>query len=154
MKQTKRTTITNSIRPLRFIFGPVLLLVLLSILQNGAPSSWDTILLLVLLFLFLITYFGKKVSFDEKQLYRSFGYMETVIPFHEIKSIKRSRMKINGVRLWKVTYLNAENKEKHIRFKEGAFCSFSTRDLIEIVKKQNPALVVWEHPYFNRPEKK
>ena len=115
-----------------------------------------SILKLCLLFasagLFLLFYNLRRIQFDDGHVYRIYGKSEKALPFSDIQSIKRSGIKVNGTRLWKVTFSGKGNKERKFLFKEGTFQHGSTKQLIEAVKKANPSVVIWHNPFFNHSE--
>ncbi len=145
-----RTTITNGVRPLRYLFGTIGLFLFASFL--GTYSEITLILLLACILLTFLFYRSRKIQFDESNLYRVYPNKEKTVSFSDITSIKRSNIKVNGTRLWKVTYRDKDQLEQKMLFKEGTFQHGSTNELIEAVKDVNPSVVIWGHPHFNQPE--
>jgi hypothetical protein len=101
-----------------------------------------------------LLYISRRVRFDEKALYRIYGRNEKVTSFESIESIKATGSKVNNRRVWKVTYLDKDGLAHKYRFLEGTFQSFSIKELIKAVRRVNPSVVVWTHPFFNKPEEK
>lgn len=149
-----RTTITNGVRLWRYPVGFVGIFLLLSILQDFAVSQAGLVFFCTLVILFVLLYKSRRVRFDDAHIYRMYGKNEKATAFTDIVSIKRSAMKLNGTRMWKVTFLNADQKEKKFWFLEGVFQHGSTQEFIKLVQAVNPSVVVWQHPHFNHPAEK
>lgn len=110
------------------------------------PSSWTyAILLLVSIGLFFLFRRSKRMYYDDENLYILRHKNEEVVPFTDIISIKKSRAKVNGSRFWILLYTNKRKEEKKVRF----YRMFFYRAFHQAVKKVNPAVVIWEHPFFN-----
>lgn len=148
----KPTTITNGIRTWRYPLALIAIFSFLALFQEPIFPSSSIVVFLVSSILYYLVYRSRRIVFDDRAIYRKNGKKEKPTSFESIKSIKRSSTIVNGVRLWKVTYLDSEGSEKRFRYKEGTFQHGSTKEFIEKVKRVNPSLVVWMHPYFNRPE--
>lgn len=145
----KRTTITNGIRLWRYPVGLFALFSLISFLQNNHWNSTSIISLFIPCIAFTLIYYSRRIVFSQNHFYKIYGHKEIIIPFKSIQSIKRSAVKINGTRMWKVTYRKRNGFKKKMMFLEGIFQSGSTKTLIKRVKSVNPNMVIWEHPHFN-----
>lgn len=144
----KTTVVTNSLRLWRYPFLVLFIFATLSCIQNWDVTGFGSF---VLWFSFLggvIAFATKRVEFDDGYLYLKRFNSQRKIALKNITAIKRSSMKVNGTRLWKIVY-NEAGFEKKILYKEGSFRSGSTREMISATRKQNSNVVVWEHPHFN-----
>jgi hypothetical protein len=151
---SKRTTITNSIRWLRFLWGFMALSCFIGALESSEGRSLNTLCFLIFTLLTFLFFIMRRVRFDENGLYRIYGKKEKFVPISDIVSIKRSAMKINSTRMWKVTYHDKDQLEHKIFFLEGTFRHGSTQEFIKLATSQKPSIVVWQHPFFNHPEEK
>lgn len=110
------------------------------------PSSWVfAILLLISIGFYFLFRRSRRIYYDDKNLYLLRHKEEVIVPLTEIVSIKRSRAKVNGSRFWILIYKDKQNQEKRIRY----FRTFFVKDFHQKVKKENPAVVIWTHPFFN-----
>ncbi|MFT6209758.1 MAG: hypothetical protein ACJAYA_000496 [Bacteroidia bacterium] len=146
----KRTTITNGLRPWRYLFGVLGVFFFIHMLQNLEFTS-SAIIFLVLFVLFCLLYFSRWVSFDDMLIYRTFGRADKAVSFTRIESVTRSRMKLNGNRMWKVTYLDEAEQESKFWFLEGVFQYGRTEEFIKAVQLVQPSVVVWTHPFLGHP---
>lgn len=117
-------------------------------------ETWVVLCFLMSVGVFYLLYKSRRIRFDDESVFRIYGKKEKETPFVTILSIKRTSAKINGRRMWKLTFLNEEGKEKSFRFLEGNFQHGSTQELIKKVERVNPSVVIWQHPFFNHPEPK
>ena len=151
---SKRTTITNGVRPFRYIFGLLSVFLLLNMIQELSAGTGTLLTFFISTILFFLLYISRWIQFDDEYIYRRYGKKEKAVSFLTIVSIKRTAAKVNGRRMWKVTFLDDEEKEKGFRFLEGNFQHGSTKEFIKKVEMVNPEVVVWEHPFFDHPPDK
>lgn len=149
MGSKKRTAITNGIRPWRYLVGIWCLLTLTSLFSTWPINTTTSLSFSISATLFTLLYYSRRIVFSSTHLFKIHGNKEQAIPFTSIQSIKRNGAKVNGTRMWIVTHLNTEGKEKKVRFLEGVFQHGSTKEFIQEVRKVNADVVVWEHPHFN-----
>ena len=159
MTKSKRTTITNGLRSFRYLFAFVAFFAGGSFIQDtiwgeSGPSEGEIIIFLICITCFVALYLSRRVRFDEDNIYRINGKRERATSFSSIVSIKRSRIKVNNQRMWKVTYKDEVDQEKKFRFLEGLFQHGSTQEFIQNAQRVNPSIVVWQHPFFNHPPEK
>lgn len=149
MNPQKHTTITNGIRPWRYLVGIWSLLTLTSLFSTWPLNTITLLSFSISAVLFTLLYYSRRIVFSSTHLFKIHGNRKQAIPLTAIQSIKRTGAKVNGTRMWIVNYLNTKGKEKKVRFLEGVFQHESTKELIQEVRKVNPNVVVWEHPHFN-----
>jgi hypothetical protein len=141
---SERKTISNGIGWMRFLLIPVVLVLLSEIIYS--ESRW---IILPFFLLSLILYYrlknARKIKIDDQFLYLVYGKNEKVIPFQQIKSIKRSASKVNGSRYWILKYELEEGKSKSVRY----FRDFFNKEFHNAVRLKNPDVVIWTHPHFN-----
>lgn len=149
MGKKGRTTITNGIRPFRYL----MVFVALFFLETEIPSMerllLDLIGLVTCALVFYLIYRSRKIQFDVQALYIVNGKKEKAIPLQSIESIKRSAAKINGTRMWKITYCLKDKESSKFLFLEGLFQHGSVKELIAKTQEVHPKVVVWMHPHFH-----
>ena len=150
----KPTTITNGAYHYRILFGFVSFLFTSNGIGGSTNVPQDIFFGLLFGLIAFLLHISRRVKFTETEIIRFYGRRQKVTPFEKIVSIKRSRTKVNNVRLWKVDYLDKDGLAKKFRFKEGTFQHGSTKEMIKMAEAVNPEIVVWYHPYFNRPPEK
>lgn len=148
----KRTTLTHGLRPFRYVAGAVGVFCIQEV-WNAERLTDGPIIIFVLAWAFwFLFYMHRKLSFDGTGVYKRYGRKEIHIPFQSIVSIKKSGTKINGRRTWKLTHNS--DKIRSFHFLEGNFQHGSVKEMIGIATKVNPDIVIWWHPFFNKPEEK
>ncbi len=85
---------------------------------------------------------------DDKNLYVFCHKTETIIPFKDIISVKKSRARLNGSRYWIVSYKNQLKEEKKLRY----FNTFFNKEFHNALRIGNPKIVIWTHPFFAHAE--
>lgn len=141
----KRVIIKYGYRWMRFIFLLIAFFIVLEIISTSQDRILNFAYLMIYVMLFLLFRLSRRLQFDSKNFYIIRGNNEKIIPFISIISIKKSSSKVNGGRYWKMLYQD-EFKTEHIcRY----FPTLDTKKLNESVKKVNPNVVIWEHPFFN-----
>tara|TARA_B100000795_G_C22699028_1_gene398839 strand:+ start:445 stop:891 length:447 start_codon:yes stop_codon:yes gene_type:complete len=143
-EEKKKKITTGIIRWWRFIIAPVVLIVTLSMFQEGTFSPLKILILLILSGIVYLLWKRKRLKFDSKNLYIKRGKEETNFPLTNIISIKRSSTKVNGARYWILMYSDEIRQERTLRFD-----SYFNKEFFEAVRKKNPKVVIWEHPFFN-----
>jgi cbb3-type cytochrome oxidase subunit 3 len=143
-EEKKKMITTGIIRWWRFIIAPVVFLVTANMIQEGTYSSWKILIILLLSGIFYLLWKHRRLKFDNKNLYIKRGKAETTVPLTNIVSIKRSRTKVNGGRYWILIYLDQLNEERKLRFD-----SDFDKEFHDMVKENNPEVVIWTHPFFN-----
>ncbi|GAB5525060.1 MAG: hypothetical protein Roseis2KO_29320 [Roseivirga sp.] len=146
---SKRTTISNGIAWVRYIWGFFTILFFSNIFSEG----WQTDLILTLIFAGLtgLFYNLRRVKFDDGHIYRIYGKRQKVVSFADIKRIEKSGAKLNGRRMWRLRYDN-DGKEDSFLFIDGIFQHGSVKELIKKVRAVNPALQVEESHIWNQVE--
>ncbi|PLX10431.1 MAG: hypothetical protein C0598_10435 [Marinilabiliales bacterium] len=140
----KRKVVTYGYRWVRFIIIPLVIFALAGFFEFGENWEKNLLILIVLLFLYFLFWRSRRLQHDSENLYIIRGNKTKVVPFTSIISIKRSKTKINGSRFWILKYLNHLEETRTIRYNT----SF-TKEFRESVRKANPDVVIWEHPFFN-----
>lgn len=147
---SKRTTISNGIRWVRYFFG-FLALVFLSEAFEG-EWHWDIVTFQVFLILTWLFYKMRRVRFDDENIYRIYGKKEKVVPFTSIRRIEKSGAKINSKRMWRLRYEKEGGGEASFLFTDGAFRHGSDKELIKKVRKVNPGVEIEESYVWNEVE--
>lgn len=144
-KVEKRKVITISFwRWTRFLLVPVFPAIILQIFSQSDGRALGFIYLFCAIGLYALIYRIRRLQFDSKFFYIVRGKTEKAIPLSAIISIKRSRTKVNGSRFWKLRYSEGNGKERLVRFFSDFDNEFHTS-----VRKTNPDVVIWHHPYFH-----
>lgn len=151
MSQKEKTLMINTgiIRWLRFLLIPIAVVVGFG---SIGPEGISWIGLGITAFLVVISYLlwkQRMLRYDSKFLYIKKGNDETRIPLRDVISIKRSAAKVNGSRFWILIYKDQARLEKKLRFNSDFNKPFFTA-----VEAENPDVVIWTHPFFNKPEEK
>ncbi|MCE7991042.1 MAG: hypothetical protein HEP71_03645 [Roseivirga sp.] len=149
---SKRTTISNGIRWVRYPLIPVILELVISSIENAETRSRDLLILLVFLLLYYLLFKMRRVRFDEGHIYRIYGKKEKAVPFSEVQRIEKSGAKLNSRRMWRLRYLDADKEEKNFLFIDGIFQHGSVKELIEKVRAVNPGVEVEESHIWNQVE--
>jgi hypothetical protein len=136
----KRTTITNGIRPFRFLFVVLIVLSFIDALKNPASQA-SLIVWIVSVVLFGVLHFSRKVEFDDQTIYRAFRSRDRPVPFTQIESVKQNGFKVNDTQMWKVTYLDNSNQERSFQFFEGVFQQGSANKFIRAVSSVKPSAI-------------
>lgn len=152
--EQKPTTITNGAYHYRILFGFLTFIFISNGIGGSTNVAQDIFFGLLFGLIAFLLHISRRVKFNETAIIRFYGKRQKITPFEKIVSIKRSRTKVNNVRLWKVDYLDEDGLAKKFRFKEGTFQHGSTKEMIKKAEAINPKIVVWYHPYFDRPEEK
>lgn len=118
--------------------------IILDLLTNYENIFEHLTALLICAVFFFIFKISRRIQYDSNNLYIIRGGNERVIPFSTIISIKKSSTKVNGSRYWKLLYKDNTGNEKMCRY----FLSFA-KEFNESVRKVNPDVVIWTHPFFN-----
>lgn len=149
MGKNGRTTITNGIRPFRYLMIFIALFFIESQIPTLERLLTDLTGLAICALMFYAIYRSRKLQFDSQALYIINGKKEKAISLNEIESIKRSGVKVNGTRMWKVTYRLKHGKTRKILFLEGLFQHGSVKEFRAKTKEMHPEVVVWTHPFFH-----
>tara|TARA_R110001632_G_scaffold6324_4_gene25792 strand:- start:9006 stop:9506 length:501 start_codon:yes stop_codon:yes gene_type:complete len=143
----KREVIKSGKAWMRWLMIPVALLSVLDIIDK--PYRWTGLILLVIsVGLFYLLKRSRRLEHDEVNLYIIRDKKETIVPFTSIISIKRSGMKVNGSRPWKIRYEDHIRKKRKIWF----FNDFFNKEFHNAVRIGNPKVVIWTHPHFAHAE--
>ena len=143
--QEKKLMITTGIiRWLRFPLAIIAFFIGAFLFDFDENWQYYLITVLILIWLLYILWKHRRLMHDSKNLYIMRGKDETVVPLADIISIKRSRAKVNGGRYWILIYLDNLKQERKLRFD-----SDFNKPFFNAVKENNPAVVIWEHPFFN-----
>ena len=148
---SKRTTISNSISWMRFIWG-FLAFIFFTNVFNAEGRETNLILFLIFTVLTFLFWRIRRVRFDDQYIYRIYGKKEKPVAFTAIKRIERSGATRNSRRMWRLRYENEEGKEAKYLFIDGIFRHGSVKELIQAVRKINPALEVEESHIWNQIE--
>ncbi len=145
----KRTTISNGIAWVRYIWGFFTVLFFSNVFSEG----WQTDLILTLIFAGLTALFYnlRRVRFDDENIYRIYGKREKPVAFAAISRIERSGAKLNSRRMWRLRYDN-EGKEDSFLFIDGIFQHGSVKELIQKVRAVNPGVEIEESYIWNQVE--
>ena len=133
---------------MRWLMIPVALLSVLDIIDK--PDRFTgLIVLLISIGLFFLLKRARRLEHDELNLYIIRDKKETIVPFTDIISIKKSRAKVNGSRFWIMRY----NDQKHLKTRKlRYFRSFFNKEFLQLVRIANPKVVIWTHPFFAHAE--
>lgn len=145
MSMEKRITINFGYSWIKYIFLVIAFFVLLEIIDTSENRVYNFLYLFIFIGLFLLFRLARKIQYDSQNLYIIRANKKRIIPLSTIKSIKKSRSKVNGSRFWILIYTNEMGEEKKIRY----FMSFLYTDFNNKVKQANPAVIIWTHPFFN-----
>lgn len=149
---SKRTTISNGIRWVRYLLIPVMLELLISSIENSEIRERNLLILLVILVLYYLLFKMRRLRFDEVNIYRIYGKKEKALPFDSILRIERSGAKMNGRRMWRLRFLNNDKQEKSFLFIDGVFQHGSVKELIQKVRAVNPGVEIEESHIWNQVE--
>ncbi len=141
----KRKWIIYGFSWIRFVLIPVALGFLSEAISSDINRWINIAVVLFCIGLFMWMKKLRKLKYDEENLYIIRAKSEKVVHYSKIRSIKRSKAKVNGTRYWILRYEDEDNKEKKIRY----FLSFFYGDFHNKVKEINPEVVIWTHPHFN-----
>lgn len=142
--EEKKMITTGIIRWWRYIIAPIVLIVTASMIQHGTYSNWKIIILLLFSGITYLLWKHRRLKFDSENLYIKRGNEETTVPLTNIVSIKKSSTKVNGERYWILIYVDELQQERKLRFK-----SDFNKEFHDTVKKNNPEVIIWTHPFFN-----
>ena len=132
---------------MRWLMVPLAFFSILDIWDK--PYRWTGLIVLIIsIGLFYLLKRARRLEHDERNLYIIRDKKETIVPFTDIISIKRSGMKVNGSRPWKIRYEDHIRKERKIWF----FNDFFNKKFHNAVKIANPKVVIWTHHYFAHAE--
>lgn len=148
----KRTTLTNGIRPFRYIAAFVGVILVQEVWNAESLTDGAIITFIIAWGLWGLLYVSRRLSFDTNGVYKQYGRKEIFIPYESIVSIKKSGTKINGRRTWKLAH--ESDKTKSFHFLEGRFQQGNVKEMIAIAKRVNPEIAIWWHPFFNKREEK
>ena len=135
---------TGIIRWLRFPLLFVSIFMAAETLRFNSNWSYYLLVFLILIGLSYLLWKRRMLKHDSKHLYIKRGKDETRVPLSNIISIKRSRAKVNASRYWILIYLDEIKQERKLRFDSD----FNT-PFFDVVRENNPNVVIWEHPFFN-----
>lgn len=143
----ERFRLSNGFRWFRWIFAFIGFFALIGVLawENLAYNMTG---LIICTALFLLLNRSRRIFFDSRNIYIIRGKDEKEIPLRTIRSLKRSRAKVNSKRFWIITYEADGAQEKKFRFLPVTFDS-NIKKLKEYLKQHNPDVVIWDHPFFN-----
>ncbi len=142
--EEKKMITTGIIRWWRYIIAPIVLIVTASMIQHGTYSNWKIIILLLFSGITYLLWKHRRLKFDSENLYIRRGNEETTVPLTNIVSIKRSSTRVNNERYWILIYLDELQQERKLRFN-----SDFDKEFHDTVKKNNPEVIIWTHPFFN-----
>ncbi len=143
-QEARQMITTGIIRWLRF---PLFILAFFMGFQLFQFDEWWIHYLTAFL---VVSFFGywlwkrRRLTHDNQNLYIKRGNEEISVPLATIQSIKRSAAKVNGQRYWILIYLDEVKETQKLRFDSD----FNT-PFFDAVRKNNPEVVIWEHPFFN-----
>lgn len=143
----ERLRLSNGFRWARWVFAFIGVFALLGLLTWESPVQ-NIIVLVICVVLFYLFNRSRRVFFDSRNIYILRGRDEAEIPLRTVRSLKKSRAKVNNKRFWIVTYEGDGAQEKKFRFFPVTFDS-NVKKLKEHLKKNNPEVVIWDHPFFN-----
>ncbi len=146
-KPEERKTLASGTRWPRFIFAVVGFFILVEIVSEPGEFLIKLFLLMLCGIFYFVFYRIRRLQFDNDNLYILKGKDETVVPFVSIISIKKANTKVNGQRYYKILYKDEFNTEHIRRYMPGIFGE--SKNFIATVKKANPDVVHWSHPFFN-----
>lgn len=146
-EKKERKTLARGIRWPRFIFVVLAFFIFVDTVINPSGILYNMGQIALFGMLYFIFYRLRRMQFDNDNLYIIKGGDETVVPFVSIISIKKSSTKVNGSRYYKILYKDEFNSGRTRRY----FPSFfgESKSFITAVKKANPDVVHWDHPFFN-----
>ena len=142
-----RITITNGVRPLKFLFTLFALGSLVTAFQVEEGRARPVFFFLFWTTLVILAHISRRVRFDQENLYRTYGPREKVQPFTSIIRIERSGAKLSNRRFWNVIYKTDDGRESRIRFLEGNFQHGSVNEFIKAVQAVNPEVQI-ERSHF------
>ncbi len=147
MSTEERLQLTNGYRWWRWVTIPFAIIAFIGLLYWENVTN-NIIVLLISILLFFLFYKARAIYFDSRNIYFVRGHDETIVPMRTVKSLKRSRGKLNGRRFWILTYEGDAAQEKKSRF----FCNSMGSTIKKFktnLQAQNPDVVIWDHPFFN-----
>jgi len=142
---SKRETISNGYRWIRFLIFPVAFVLISNIINTDINRWRNVVFLMISIGLYVLLKRLRRLNYDDENLYVIHGKKEKAIHYATIVSIKRSSTKVNGSRYWILRYNDENNKTHKIRY----FLSFFYSDFHKKVRLINPDVVIWTHPHFN-----
>ncbi len=145
--RTERKTLAGGIRWPRFIFAILGFFILLDVLTGFDEVLFSLSQLMLCGMLYFIFYKIRRLQFDGENLYILKGKEEIAVPLKSIVSIKKSSTKVNGQRYYKINYIDDFNIEHTRRYFPAWFGE--SNNFIAAVKKANPDVIHWSHPFFN-----
>lgn len=146
-EKEERKTLSTGIRWPRFVFAVLGFFVLVVLITEQQNILIYLSLLMLCGILYFFFYQIRRLQFDSSNLYILKGKNETVVPFISIISIKKSSTKVNGQRYYKILYIDEFKIEHTRRYFPKLFGE--SKNFVEAVKKVNPDVVHWSHPFFN-----
>lgn len=140
--------LTYGFTRMRWLFAAIGLFVVLGLFTPGANLLLNIVLLMACGLFFFLFWQARKMQFDTQYLYIIRGKDESAIPLRNVKSLKRSRTKVNNRRLWVLVYEDEGVQERKCRFLPSRFADY-TKEFKAAIQAANPNVVIWNHPHFN-----
>ena len=144
----QRTRLTVSIIPEMYIAWIPFLFALTRLNYDYLNFGIISIVTLLLVFAVVVSYYFKqmkRIEFDENNLYEFTNNIETIIPFENVKEMKLSANLFKDREIWKMIYLNSNNKITTIRFVP----KFSTNEFFKLqnlIKPKNTNAIIESVP--------
>lgn len=143
----ERIMLTNGFRWYRWIFVFIGVFPVIGILawENLVNNFVGLIVCAALIYLFNKS---RRIYFDSRNIYIVRGKDEKEIPLRTVKSLKRSRGKVNSRRFWIVAYEAEGAQEKKFRFFSEPFGGTMKKFKAQL-RQENGDVIIWDHPFFN-----
>ena len=126
---------------------------LIGLFDDNDWTQVDTLVLLCAILLFLLFGLLRRVSFDENNIYRTWGSREKAVAFTAIKRIEQTGIRIGqGSRYWRLRHTDKDGQEQKFLFREGNFQHGAVKELVEAIQKVNPALEFEASHIWNQVE--
>ncbi|MCB0699474.1 MAG: hypothetical protein H6551_01665 [Chitinophagales bacterium] len=143
----ERIKLTNGYRWFRWVFVFIGSFAIIGLLSGDYLVN-NSIGLVICILLFYLFNKSRRIFFDSRNIYIVHGNHEKEIPLRTVKSLKRSRGKVNSQRFWIVAYEGDGAQEKKFRFFSNPFDS-TIKQFKQAIKEHNAGVVIWDHPFFN-----
>lgn len=140
----KRKVINYGYRWVRFIFILPIIGAIFEFFAEDSKLANSFLYLFIFIGLYLLFWMARRLQHDDECFYIIRGKKEKAIHYSRIVSVKRSRSKVNGGRFWILKYTDDLEKKRTCWF----FSSFD-KEFHESVRKVNPEVIIWTHPFFN-----
>ena len=144
----KRFILTHGFTRLRWIFLAIGIFIFLGIFNPDSNILLNIVLLMICGLFYFLLWNARKMRFDSTYLYIIKGKQEKAVPLRNIKSMKRSKAKVNSRRFWILEYEDEGVQQRKCRFFPYTFQD-NSKEFKAAIKNVNPDVVIWEHPFFN-----